>query len=524
MGKIKDYPLDSGLIGDEKLLSSDSDDSTVNITVNQLKTFIQVDISGKQDTLVSTVNIKSINGNTILGSGNLAVGDALIANPLSQFAATTSSQLAGVISDETGGGALVFATSPTLVTPTLGVALATSINGVTINTGVLSGTNTGDQSSIVGITGTKAQFDTAVTDGNIMYIGDAPTSHTHTESDITDLQTYLLVADINTFAELDTIVADKALVNKADGGVFASDISVPDEVYGAPWNGSLEVPTKNAVYDKIETLGGGGDMVLATVQTSTGKKTFQADATNAGINIGGVTADPSSPSDGDVWYRSDLVKYFTRGSGVTDSIVMSQNNATLTNKGISLANNTITGTKAQFDTACSDGNFMYIGDAPTSHTHTESDITDLQSYITASSTDTLTNKTFDANGTGNSLLNLPVEIGVAISDETTDLTTGTAKVTLRMPYAMTLTEVRANVNTAPTGATITVDINESGTTVLSTKLTIDATEKTSETAATAPVISDSALADDAEITIDIDQIGSTIAGKGLKIWLIGTRA
>lgn len=47
-------------------------------------------------------------------------GDALTASPLSQFAATTSAQLAGVISDETGSGSAVFATSPTLVTPALG--------------------------------------------------------------------------------------------------------------------------------------------------------------------------------------------------------------------------------------------------------------------------------------------------------------------------------------------------------------------------------------------------------------------
>jgi hypothetical protein len=43
-----------------------------------------------------------------------ASGNALTSNPLSQFAATTSLQLAGVISDETGSGALVFATSPAL--------------------------------------------------------------------------------------------------------------------------------------------------------------------------------------------------------------------------------------------------------------------------------------------------------------------------------------------------------------------------------------------------------------------------
>ena len=58
-------------------------------------------------------------------------GDALVANPLSQFAATTSAQLAGVISDETGSGALVFATSPTLVTPILGTPTSGTLTNCT---------------------------------------------------------------------------------------------------------------------------------------------------------------------------------------------------------------------------------------------------------------------------------------------------------------------------------------------------------------------------------------------------------
>jgi hypothetical protein len=90
-----------------------------------------------------------------------------------------------------------------------------------------------------------------------------------------------------------------------------------------------------------------------------------------------------------------------------------------------------------------------------------------------------------------------------------------------MPYGFTLTGVRASVTTVGTGSVITVDINETGTTILSTKLTIDATEKTSTTAATAAVISDTALADDAEITIDIDTVDSGGVGAGLKIYLIG---
>ncbi len=51
---------------------------------------------------------------------------ALTANKLSVFAATTSAELAGVISDETGSGALVFATSPTLTTAVLGSSTATT--------------------------------------------------------------------------------------------------------------------------------------------------------------------------------------------------------------------------------------------------------------------------------------------------------------------------------------------------------------------------------------------------------------
>ncbi len=112
---------------------------------------------------------------------------------------------------------------------------------------------------------------------------------------------------------------------------------------------------------------------------------------------------------------------------------------------------------------------------------------------------------------------------IAASDETTPLTTGNGKVTFRMPYAFTLTAIRASLTTAQaSGSILTVDVNEGGASILSTKLTLDNTEKTSTTAATAPVMSDTALADDAEITIDIDQIGDGTA-KGLKIILIGHR-
>ena len=111
---------------------------------------------------------------------------------------------------------------------------------------------------------------------------------------------------------------------------------------------------------------------------------------------------------------------------------------------------------------------------------------------------------------------------ISASDEATALTAGTSKTVFRMPYAYTLTAVRASLTTAGTGSNlVTIDINEAGSTILSTKITLDASEKTSVTAATQAVISDTALADDAEITIDIDQIDSGGVSAGLKVYLIG---
>ena len=66
----------------------------------------------------------SINSTTIPSSKTLVV----TTDKLSALAATTSSELAGVISDETGTGSLVFANTPTLVTPNIGAATGTSFN------------------------------------------------------------------------------------------------------------------------------------------------------------------------------------------------------------------------------------------------------------------------------------------------------------------------------------------------------------------------------------------------------------
>tara|TARA_R110002051_G_scaffold6907_3_gene32640 strand:- start:1206 stop:1595 length:390 start_codon:yes stop_codon:yes gene_type:complete len=124
-------------------------------------------------------------------------------------------------------------------------------------------------------------------------------------------------------------------------------------------------------------------------------------------------------------------------------------------------------------------------------------------------------------------VNSPQPWTIALSAGTGDLATGTAVVTTRAPFAMTLIQLpRISVSTAPVGAVITVDINSGATspaTMLSTKLTIDASEKTSVSGATQGVLSSTTLADDDIITFDIDTVGSSTAGSGLQIELYYVR-
>ena len=112
------------------------------------------------------------------------------------------------------------------------------------------------------------------------------------------------------------------------------------------------------------------------------------------------------------------------------------------------------------------------------------------------------------------------DTGLAVSDEETDLvgSTTVALSTFHAQRAGTWSEILIGVTTAPTGSTLTADVHLNGTTVFSTKPTIDATEKTSVTAATAAVLSTTAYAKGDLIELFCDSAGTTIAGAGLKFY------
>lgn len=104
---------------------------------------------------------------------------------------------------------------------------------------------------------------------------------------------------------------------------------------------------------------------------------------------------------------------------------------------------------------------------------------------------------------------------LACSAPDTDLATGTEVAFWYAERAGTVLAVSSGVRVVATGAAVTVDINKNGTTILSTKITIDVSENTSLTAATPAVISVTSFAAGDRFTVDIDQVGSTIAGKEL---------
>ena len=122
--------------------------------------------NGKTASVSNTLTFTGTDNSTVTcGAGGTV---AYTGNNLSAFAATTSAQLAGVMSDETGSGALVFANTPTLTTPTIGVATATSVNKVTITAPATSATLT----IIDGKTFTSSNTLTlTATDGSTLAVG-----------------------------------------------------------------------------------------------------------------------------------------------------------------------------------------------------------------------------------------------------------------------------------------------------------------------------------------------------------------
>ena len=120
----------------------------------------------------------------------------------------------------------------------------------------------------------------------------------------------------------------------------------------------------------------------------------------------------------------------------------------------------------------------------------------------------------------------PVEVMIiAASDETSNLTVGNAKVTFRAPYALTITNVKIDVNTAPGSTGLTVDVRNGANSIFSTRPNIENGELTSLDATTQPVLNSSFVnvANNGQIFIDIFSVDGVTQGTGLKVTIYYVR-
>lgn len=152
----------------------------------------------------------------------------------------------------------------------------------------------------------KTYFDTLYVNGTgvanrIAYWVDADTVgnlDTATYPSLTELS-YVKGATSSIQTQLNTKAADSAVVHNTgvesiDGiKTFTSDPLIPDEAYGSGWNGVLEPPTKNAVYDKIETLSSGNVNVTNYVDVTVTNTTTETDLISLAI-AGGVLSTNKS--------------------------------------------------------------------------------------------------------------------------------------------------------------------------------------------------------------------------------------
>jgi hypothetical protein len=259
------------------------------------------------DTLVGRATSDTLTNKSISLSTNTITG--------------TSAELATAISDETGTGSLVFANTPTLVTPNIGAATGTSLNLTNINL---------ESNGNATIAGTLAA-NGGITVDSTNFIVDGSTGA------------------ITTLSTLDLGHASDTTLSRSSAGVLAVE--------------GIVVPTISSSNTLTNKTISGSDNTISNIGNSS--------LTNSSITIADDSSSTSSVSLGQTLKIAGGTGLTSSVSGNTitldidSSVVTESSTDTLTNKSISLNTNTITGTLAEFNTAVSDADFASLAGTET---------------------------------------------------------------------------------------------------------------------------------------------------------------
>jgi len=260
-------------------------------------------------TTLTATGASTLNGTTIPANKTLVV----TTDKLSVHASTSSSELAGIISDETGSGSLVFASSPTLVTPNLGTPstlVGTNITGtasgltagtVTTNANLTGAvTSTGNATSLGSFT--SLQLAGALTDetgsGSAVFATSptlitpalgTPSSATLTNATGLPISTGVsgLGTGVATFlatpssANLRSALTDETGTGSA---VFATSPTLVTPILGTPTSATLTNATGLPIDTGVSGLGTGVATFLAT-PSSANLRTALTDETGTGSAV-----------------------------------------------------------------------------------------------------------------------------------------------------------------------------------------------------------------------------------------------
>jgi hypothetical protein len=435
----------------------------------------------------------SFSGNSNFDSGTLfvdSVNNRVGVNNTTPDAALTVTGTANISGNVAIGGGLITSTNNVFqanatFSDRISVAnFATFSNSITVtNTATFSNTVTISGNVIFGTTRITANGGVG-TAGQVLTSG-AGTGNVYWSSAAAGTITNIASGDgltggpITSTGTLSVLAGSGIIANSSGLFVNATAIAV----------GTLPI-TRGGTGTSTAT--GTGSVVLSASPSFTGSINAQT------LNVGNTNISGNLNLDG----YANIVSTANVGGAVNLRSTLAVNGAVTIVNTMAVGNTTLTGTLSVSGNVAT-GNVVTTGNNTTTGT------------LTIANGIVLTSNS--------SVIGMEESLTVALSDETTSITTGVAKITLRAPYAWTLTRIpRASLSSASVSGIPTVDINVNGNSILSTKLTIDENEKTSTTAATAAALSSTSIADDAEITMDVDVAGS--AAKGLKVTLYYKRA
>ena len=264
--------------------------------------------------LTNTTGLPLTTGVTgTLPVANGGTGITSLGSGVATFLGTPSSaNLAAALTDETGTGANVFANTPTLVTPDIGVATATSINGTTIPSSatLVKTSDTGTVTSTMLLDGTILNADvnaSAALAYSKLSLTGAIVNNDITNDTITN-------AKINTAAAIDKTKISGTAVTVADTGTVTSTMILDGTILNADINASAAIALSKLASDPLARANHTGTQLAATVsdfdtQVRTSRLDQMAAPTaSVALNAQKITglADPTLAQDASTKAYTDL--------------------------------------------------------------------------------------------------------------------------------------------------------------------------------------------------------------------------